>query len=83
MIHPDRRGSNPHNRMLSRRYSRIRPTPAAHGTTAFYANLNSRASTTSRKADLIALGSWAVITGRRWLVRAVHAAIEREGLRDK
>jgi hypothetical protein len=33
-----------------------------------------------RKSTLIALGHWAILTGRGWLVRAVHAAIEREGL---
>jgi hypothetical protein len=35
-----------------------------------------------RKTTLVDLGLWAVTTGRGWLVRAVHAAIEREGLRD-
>ena len=35
-----------------------------------------------RKLDLIDLGVWGLTTGRGWLVRAVHAAIEREGLRD-
>ena len=36
----------------------------------------------SRKTLLIELGQWAVETRRGWLVRAVDAAIEREGLRD-
>jgi diketogulonate reductase-like aldo/keto reductase len=34
-----------------------------------------------RKTTLVALGTWAFLTGRGWLVRAVHAALEREGLR--
>jgi hypothetical protein len=33
-----------------------------------------------RKSVLVDLGSWAVTTSCGWLVRAVHAAIEREGL---
>jgi hypothetical protein len=33
-----------------------------------------------RKTLLVTLGHWAILTGRGWLVRAVHAAIEREGL---
>jgi hypothetical protein len=33
-----------------------------------------------RKDTLIALGLWAMVTGRGWLVRAVRAAIRREGL---
>jgi hypothetical protein len=36
----------------------------------------------ARKTLLLELGEWAVITGRRWLVQAVHAALEWEGLRD-
>jgi len=36
----------------------------------------------SRKKTLVDLGLWAVTTGRGWLVRAVRAAIEREGLRN-
>jgi len=33
-----------------------------------------------RKADLVAIGQWAIVTGRGWLVHAVHAALVREGL---
>ena len=35
-----------------------------------------------RKHDLIDIGQWAIATGRGWVVRAVHAAIRREGLHD-
>jgi hypothetical protein len=35
-----------------------------------------------RKSDLLALGVWGLTTGRWWLVRAVHAAIEQEALCD-
>jgi hypothetical protein len=35
-----------------------------------------------RKSVLVDLGSWAVTTSCGWLVRAVHAAIEQEGLQD-
>jgi hypothetical protein len=34
-----------------------------------------------RKRDLVELGLWAVVTGRGWLVRAVHAALVQEDLR--
>jgi hypothetical protein len=34
-----------------------------------------------RKVTLVALGQWAVLTGCGWLVQAVDASIEREGLR--
>ena len=34
-----------------------------------------------RKSDLVTLGLWALATGRGWLVRAVHWALEEEGLR--
>jgi hypothetical protein len=33
-----------------------------------------------RKADLVDLGLWALARGRGWLVRAVEAALVREGL---
>jgi hypothetical protein len=81
MVHPERRANNPFNRMFSRRYPRIRSTRPAYGHAGFSVPLNSRTSMTRRKADLVALGNWAVDTGRGWLVRAVHAAIECEGLR--
>jgi 1,2-phenylacetyl-CoA epoxidase catalytic subunit len=32
------------------------------------------------KSDLVSLAQWAVTTGRGWLVRAVGAALQREGL---
>jgi hypothetical protein len=35
-----------------------------------------------RKAMLVALGTWALLTGRGWLVHTVHAALLREGLTD-
>ncbi len=35
-----------------------------------------------RKIDLVTLGLWGLATGRRWLVTAVHRALDREGLRD-
>jgi hypothetical protein len=35
----------------------------------------------NRKAILVALGAWAVTTGRRWLVRAIQHMLTREGLR--
>jgi hypothetical protein len=34
----------------------------------------------TRKTTLVTLGLWALTTGRGWLVQAVDAAIEREGL---
>jgi hypothetical protein len=34
-----------------------------------------------RKSELVALGQWALATGRGGLVRAVHRALEEEGLR--
>ncbi len=34
-----------------------------------------------RKHDLVAIGLWALAAGRGWLVRAVQAALVREGLR--
>jgi len=37
----------------------------------------------ARKTLLVGLGQWGITTGRGWLVRAVDAAIEREGLRDE
>jgi hypothetical protein len=33
-----------------------------------------------RKRTLVDLGQWALVTGRGWLVHAVHAALVREGL---
>jgi hypothetical protein len=33
-----------------------------------------------RRRDLVALGLWAVVTDRGWLVRAVEAAIRGQGL---
>jgi hypothetical protein len=33
-----------------------------------------------RKCDLVDLGVWAMVTGRCWLVLAVTAAIQRQGL---
>ncbi len=36
----------------------------------------------SRKAALVAMGAWALATGRGWLVNAVHAALVGEGLID-
>jgi hypothetical protein len=35
-----------------------------------------------RKAALVGSGQWAVMTGCGWLVRAVEATLEREGLRN-
>jgi hypothetical protein len=35
-----------------------------------------------RKALLVDLGRWGIETGRGWLVQAVTAALQREGLRD-
>jgi hypothetical protein len=35
-----------------------------------------------RKATLVELGYWGLTTGRGWLVHAVHAALQREGLCD-
>jgi hypothetical protein len=34
-----------------------------------------------RKSDLVTLGQWALVLGRGWLVRAVHRALDQEGLR--
>jgi hypothetical protein len=34
-----------------------------------------------RKSTLVALGVWTIATGRDWLVKAVKAALHREGLR--
>jgi hypothetical protein len=36
----------------------------------------------TRKDILVALGLWGMVTGRGWLVKAVQAALQREGLRD-
>jgi hypothetical protein len=36
-----------------------------------------------RKRQLVSVGLWALRTGRRWLVKAVDRAIQREGLRDE
>jgi hypothetical protein len=36
----------------------------------------------TRKETLVALGLWGLVTGRGWVVKAVEAAIEQEGLRD-
>jgi len=33
-----------------------------------------------RKVALVSLGQWAVVTGRGWLVQAVHRALKWEGL---
>jgi hypothetical protein len=35
-----------------------------------------------RKADLVALASWAITTGRGWHVRAAHRVLVREEVRD-
>jgi hypothetical protein len=35
-----------------------------------------------RKSDLVTLSQSALVTGRGWLVRAVHRALDEEGLRD-
>jgi hypothetical protein len=34
-----------------------------------------------RKRDLVAIGLWAMLTGRSWLVHGVRQALLREGLR--
>jgi hypothetical protein len=34
-----------------------------------------------RKSDLVIVGCWALVTGRGWLVNAVHRALDQEGLR--
>jgi hypothetical protein len=33
-----------------------------------------------RRRDLVAIGIWAIASGRGWLVHAVFAALVREGL---
>jgi hypothetical protein len=35
-----------------------------------------------RKADLVAVGQWALASGRSALVTGVHRAIQQEGLRS-
>ena len=35
-----------------------------------------------RKSDLVTLSQSALVTSRGWLVRAVHRALDEEGLRD-
>jgi hypothetical protein len=76
------RRSNLRHPRFRRRYRRTCPPRAAQGTADFCTVLHSRLSTTTRKADLVALGDWAVTSGRGWLVHAVHAALQREGLCD-
>jgi hypothetical protein len=34
-----------------------------------------------RKSELVILGQCALVTGRGWLVNAVHRALDQEGLR--
>jgi hypothetical protein len=43
--------------------------------------LATSSATEHRKGILIEIGLWAMATGRGWLVRAVKAALQREGLR--
>jgi hypothetical protein len=37
----------------------------------------------SRKRLLVGLDLWALNAGKRWLVKAVHRALRREGLRHE
>jgi hypothetical protein len=80
MIHPRPADRNPQDAMLPGRDLRDRPSGFAGGHAGGYTLLHSCASITQRKADLVAFGNWAVITGRGWLVRAVETALAREGL---
>jgi hypothetical protein len=43
-------------------------------------SLAHRKQDSERKSRLLAIGQWALASGRGWLVRAARAAMRREGL---
>jgi hypothetical protein len=58
----------------------VTPIPPSQDRQSWPKHLDAKGEV-NRKAILVALGTWAVITGRRWLVRAVQHTLTREGLR--